>query len=151
VKGVEATIASHWKRGQLSQNARASYQLTRSITEKAGRAEASSIGKQLIYTPVHTASAMVATSFKKWTTNIFLQYSGKRFTESSNTAIYSLEPFVLADLSFGRSFEREQHVFNIHAAVKNILNTNYQLYSGLAMPGRYYNLQITYQLKHKPE
>lgn len=152
VKGIAVTVASQWKHGKFSQNARASYQLTRSITEKAGRAEASSIGKQLIYTPVHTASAMAATHFKKWTANIFLQYSGKRFTESSNTAIYSLRPFVLADLSFGRSFISAQHVFNIQAAVKNILNTNYQLYSGLAMPGRYYNLQITYQLKkNKPE
>lgn len=150
VKGLEAHIESTIKSGSFSQRFRINYQLTRSITEKAVAAEASSIGKQLIFTPIHTASAYTSTQFKKWTAGVFAQYNGKRFTEASNSPIYSMRSFVLMDLSLGKSFGKTKHRFNLSLTIKNIIDTKYELYSGRAMPGRHFNAQITYQL-NKPK
>jgi vitamin B12 transporter len=111
---------------------RSAYQLTKSVTTSSEVPNDVSIGKQLVYTPVHTASALGTLSFRKWALDAFVQFSGKRYTESSNSGIYALQPFALVDLSVG-----------------NLFNKTYMLYSGRAMPGINFNIRLTYQLKNK--
>ncbi len=149
--GYESAIELQWKSGSFSQNIRGSYQFTKSITEEASPAEAASIGKQLIYTPLHTAAASIVSRLKEWSVNIFLQYAGVRFTEASNSPIYTLDPYVLTDFSVGKSFIKALHVLSTQIVVKNIFDIEYKQYSSRAMPGRNFNLQISYQLKHKPK
>jgi iron complex outermembrane receptor protein len=148
-RGFENAIEYHWAGEALSIRIKGTYQFTRSTTERALEAEIGSLGKQLIYTPLHTASGFFITQVKSWSFNLLAQYSGKRFTESTNAPGYSLKPFAIADLSLGKSFVAGRSSFQTRGTVKNIFNTTYQLYSGRAMPGRHYNLQISYQLNHK--
>ena len=149
-RGVETSIETRKKWRDLAIHFKASYQITKSTTEKAFKPETASIGKQLIYTPVHTASVFFITEFKSWSFNLFAQYSGKRFTESTNAGgDYALDPFVLTDLSIGKSFIAGRNAFQARVTVKNIFNTSYQLYSARAMPGRHFNIQVSYQLKYK--
>jgi iron complex outermembrane receptor protein len=103
----------------------------------------------LIFTPIHAANVVQGVQVGKWSIQAFAQYSGRRFTEGSNDPLYSLAPFVLADLSVGRIFLAGRHGFDIQVSVRNIFNTDYQLYAGRAMPGRYFNLQLNYQFKQK--
>jgi len=149
IKGSESAIELQWEWGVFKFLSKTSYQLTRSTTSKTVSSDAASIGKQLIYTPIHTATSMFTTQMSNWSFNMFAQFSGKRFTETSNDDLYSLAPFVLADVSAGRKFSIKRNEFDVQFSIKNVFNTNYQLYSGRAMPGRYFNLQLSYQLKHK--
>lgn len=150
-KGIEASTELRWSTGSFSQCLKGSYQYTRSITKEASPAEAASIGKQLIYTPIHTGSVALITHYKKWSANIFSQYASKRFTEVSNTDLYALDPYFLTDVSFARVFKKSQHDFIIQFLVKNILDIEYQQYSAHAMPGRNYNFSVHYQLNYKPK
>ena len=125
------------------------YQLTRSITKRTDDSDQAAIGRQLIYTPVHTGSAMLGSMYKTWSANLFLQYSGKRFTEASNSPIYALDPFALVDFSMAKSWTRQRLSLDLSIMVKNIFDTTYQMYSGHAMPGRNFNIKISYQLKRK--
>lgn len=126
-----------------------SYQLTESVTTEAPPNEQYTIGKQLIYTPRHTANAHVILNWKLWSTTLGTQYSGKRYVDFSNAELYALDPFVLMDISLSRELEFQRHRFDLRFTVKNILNTDYQLYSGRAQPGRNFNFQLMYQLKNK--
>jgi iron complex outermembrane receptor protein len=148
-RGIEASTELQWKSDQFSIHSKITYQFTRSTTRKVSDSEVGTIGKQLIYTPIHTGSAFASTQFKTWTFNVFAQYSGQRFTEASNSSAYALDPFVLVDFAIGKSFVLKRNDMSLHFSLKNAFNENYQLYSGRAMPGRYFNIQFSYQLKQK--
>ena len=147
-KGLELSSEWLWSVGSFAQSVRASYQYTSSTTKEATPAEAASIGKQLIYTPLHTATLTVMSRYKKWSVNIFGQFAGIRFTEASNSKLYALDPYFLTDVSLSRTFRKAQHDFCVQFLVKNILDINYQQYSAHAMPGRNYNFSIRYNLNY---
>lgn len=149
IKGFETSIALKRTYSDLSFQGRVAYQFTRSVTKQSTDLVQDAIGKQLIYTPVHTGSASMGTKYKSWTANFLGQYSGKRFTEASNSPVYALDPFVLVDLSIGKSWRHKRHVLDTNFIVKNLFDASYQMYSGRAMPGRNYTLKILYQLNSK--
>lgn len=147
--GSETSVASHWKIGDVKLHTNLSYQFVKSTTRKAVDFESASVGKQLIYTPIHTGSTYTSATYKQWSLNLFAQYSSKRFTEMSNAPLYTLDAFALVDVMLARLFEWKRSEFALQASVKNIFNADYQLYSGRAMPGRNFNIQLSYQLKNK--
>jgi vitamin B12 transporter len=148
-RGAEMSLEVHSKQGEVLIHFKGSYQYTKSTTEKALESETESIGKQLIYTPVHTASAFIINQMRSWSLNLFMQYAGKRFTESTNNEGYTLDPYAIVDVSIGKLFITGRNSFQARFAVRNVFDTEYQMYSGRAMPGRNFNLQISYQLNHK--
>ena len=149
--GIEASIEDQAVIGVVMIRAKLSYQYTQAITLETDDTDAAAVGKQLIYTPIHTGSGTVSAVYKTWSANAYLQYSGKRFTESSNSAVYALDPFVLTDLSLNKSWTRNQHDFTLSFQVKNLFDKTYQLYAGRAMPGRNFNLKISYHLNRKKQ
>lgn len=149
IKGIETSAQTNLKSGLLSFRAKASYQFTRSVTKQTHDTDQAAVGKQLIYTPVHTATAALGSVHKTWSMNLFLQYSGKRFTDASNSPIYALDPFVLVDFSVAKTWTQKRHNLDLLFLVKNLFGTTYQLYSGRAMPGRNFTFKITYYLSPK--
>jgi vitamin B12 transporter len=148
-QGVEVKLSLRQKINKATIIPMLTYQFTKSITKQAPDNEQYTIDKQLVYTPRHTASAYVQLIWKKTSADISAQYNGKRYTDSSNSDTYALPAFVLLNASIGKFWVSNQHRFDFRFAVKNLLNLDYQLYSGRAMPGRNYNLQFTYQLNSK--
>ncbi|HEV8515347.1 MAG TPA: TonB-dependent receptor [Cyclobacteriaceae bacterium] len=148
-QGIEVKISLRQKIDKVTIIPMLTYQLTKSISTQAPADEQYTIDKQLIYTPRHTASGYVQLIWKKTLFDISAQYNGKRYTDSSNSDTYALPAFALLNASIGKFWISNQHRFDFRLAVKNLLNTDYQLYAAHAMPGRNYNLQFTYQLNSK--
>lgn len=146
-RGLEGSLVQRWVAGKFKQQISFSYQYTQATTVEAD--EPRSIGKQLIYTPFHAASGSVVSRFEGWSLNIFLQYSGKRFTTDTNTPGFELDPYSLIDVAAGKSFIKGRHTFNALFAVKNVFDADYQQYSSRAMPGRNYSFTLSYQLNNK--
>ncbi|MBL0742356.1 TonB-dependent receptor [Chryseolinea lacunae] len=149
--GVEAGIEDRVKIGPVVLQGKVAYQFTQAITEKTDNTDIASVGKQLIYTPVHTGSGTFGVLYGTWSLNMFLQYSGTRFTDAANAAMYALDPFLLADMSLNKSYAHGQHGFDFSVQLKNVFATDYQLYSGRAMPGRNINFKISYHLTRKQQ
>ena len=149
INGFETGMEAFFTFGEYALRGKVDYQFTRSITKQAHTADQTAIGKQLTYTPVHAASATIGSTFRTWSSSFFLQYTGTRFTEASNSPVYALDPFAIVDFSIGKSWTPKQHSIEFQLLVKNVLNTKYQLYSGRAMPGRNYNVKVLYQLNRK--
>ena len=57
MSGIETSAETNTKRGPFLFRARATYQYTRSVTKQTHDTDQASIGKQLIYTPLHTGAA----------------------------------------------------------------------------------------------
>jgi vitamin B12 transporter len=126
-----------------------SYQFTKSTTVRAPVNEQYVIDKQLIYTPQQAGSAFGQMHWKSFSIDFSTQYSGVRFTTSDNSTAYQLPEFAMLNASVGKFWQVNQHRFDFSFAVKNISNTDYQMYAGRAMPGRNYNFQLSYLLKTK--
>ncbi len=146
IKGFETGIGAKFNAARFIFHGNAAYQFTRSVTRKTLDPVQDVVGKQLIYTPVHTGSASFGSTFETWTSGIYAQYSGKRFTEAANSSVYALDPFVLFDFSVGKAWTFDRHVLDASATIKNIFDTSYMMFSGRAMPGRNYSLKILYNL-----
>ncbi len=127
------------------------YQFIKSITTEAPLAEQFTIGKQLIYTPHHTAMSYVKVSWADYFFTVGAQFSGKRYIDSSNSEIYALPVYTLFNFSGGRSWIINRHQIDFNFSVNNIFHVDYQQYSGRAMPGRNYNLKLIYQLNKSNE
>ena len=148
-KGLEIIATDSKKiREDIHLNIRLTYQLTESIIIKAPVSETYTLGKQLILTPKHTGSGYASLVWKTWSAAFETQYSGKRYTEASNSNNYVLPAFFLMDFSFSKYAIVGQHRFDLRISLRNIANKNYQLYSGRAQPGRSMNVQLVYQLNH---
>ena len=150
-QGFEVRLSSEEKISSVTITPVLSYQFTKSVTTDAPPAEQFTIGKQLIYTPVHTAISYVKVNWTDYFFTLGAQYSGKRYVDFSNSEIYALPEYTLINFSGGRSWRIKQHQITINLAVNNIFNVDYQQYSGRAMPGRNYNFKLIYQLNHKNE
>lgn len=101
------------------------------------------IGKQLIYTPLHKANTTASLSWKNFSLDTFHQWTGKVYTTNNNSDLFALEPFLISDL--GLSWKTSS--WQLAAKAKNLFNTEYFLYSGYAMPGRNYQINITRNFK----
>ncbi|WMN07220.1 TonB-dependent receptor plug domain-containing protein [Marivirga arenosa] len=97
------------------------------------------IGKQLIYTPINKATAFFSIRKHNFSFNTFHQLTGRVYTTSNNSEIFSLSPFYLTDI--GLTWTPKN--WEISTKIKNVLEQEYFLYSGFAMPGRNYQLSIT--------
>ena len=148
-EGTEVKMSLHQKINQVTLVPWLTYQFTKSITTQAPPAQSYTVGKQLIYTPQHTASGYVQLIWRKYTADVSAQYNGKRYTDAGNADAYALPAFVLLNFSMGKFWIAHQHRFDFRLSVKNLLNLDYQLYASRAMPGRNFNVQFTYSLNPK--
>lgn len=128
-----------------------SYQFVSSITREATENRAHTIGKQLMYSPRHIVASYLQLRYRKYSALVSMQFNGKRYTEPSNAAEYALDPFALVNFSIGRSWVAARHEFSLLGSVRNLFNEDYRLYSGRAVPGRNYSIQVTYHINHKKD
>ncbi len=125
------------------------YQYAESVVKEAPANEQYSIGKQLIYTPLHTASLSFNVERKQSRLLISSQYNSERFIDPANSDLYALDGYTLVDISVGHRWTIAKHILDANIGVNNVLDQRYRMFAGRAMPGRNYNVQITYQLNYK--
>jgi iron complex outermembrane receptor protein len=147
-KGFEVKASNSFNIGVLKLIPIISYQLTSTVTTKAGDNEQYIINKQLIYTPTHTSAAYVQWSFKTFQGDVSVQYNSMRFTDFGNSEVYGLPAFALVNASVGKQWHFHNHQLDFRLMVRNLFNADYQLYSARAMPGRNFSFQFNYQLYH---
>ena len=126
--------------GQIKQNAgshffqlKIQYDYTRAIDDGTEM--------QLIYVPEHKGSAILVDTWKKWSFNYSLQYTGEVYITTSNTQ--SLGDYWLSDVTLFRSVLKDR--MNIGFMINNLFDATYQSVAYRPMPNRNYVLQINYK------
>ncbi len=108
-----------------------------------------SVGHQLMYTPHWLYNGEIR--HKRKNTWIFFRqnFVGKRYYSTDNE--HELESYSLSSAGTGFAKSFGMHHFRCSLAVQNIFNTDYQTVAQQAMPLRYYQINITYQITQRDE
>ena len=101
-------------------------------------------GLQLIYIPLHHANAFAEVRWKTWNLTYTMEYTGERKTSMNANEFYGfrLMPYTLHHISVGKQIKK----FNIEFKVNNITDEEYMAILWRAMPGRSYEISLSYKL-----
>ncbi len=118
-----------------------------STVEADKQEKASTVNKQLIYTPRYTVNANMLIGYDKSALTFFNQYVGYRFITSDNSQW--LNPYQISSLRLNYSIETKFMDLILFGACNNLFNRNYTILSGRPMPLRNYEFGVTLQSKNK--
>lgn len=152
VRGLEAVLALESRNNsfnRLKPDVRASYSYTSSQVSASADPNDESLGKQLIYTPLHAGQVMLRLRYRAWHLRYQQEFTGSRFTARDNSE--SVAGFNLGNLHAGRYFKSNNHGFTLQAGLNNIWNVAYQNIAWRAMPGRSFFLRFQWDFNREQE
>ncbi|NHM07254.1 TonB-dependent receptor [Flavobacterium sp. CYK-4] len=101
-------------------------------------------GHQLIYVPFHKMTAALAYSFGKFAADYQYLYNGKIFTQSDNDPTQTVPWFVVSNLGLAyHSGIKSQ--YHLGLKILNLWNEKYQTIENRPMPGRNFNVYLTFK------
>lgn len=145
-RGAELTAVASYRASAWTVSLRGNYAYTRTTNRNALSASDESMGKQLIYIPMHKGSAMLSAAWRGFYLDYLCTATGERFTTSSNEATrHRLPAYDLHDVTLGRRFGFGTTVgLDVQLRVNNLFGRDYQAILWRAMPGR--NFMLTAKL-----
>jgi iron complex outermembrane receptor protein len=114
-------------------------------TNEADTEQGNTKGKQLIYTPLNNASGKLGLGLRTWSFLLFGRYSGLSYLTSDNST--SLPGFFVADAALKKYFDTRKIKISLSARVNNLFNKDYYVVAYRPMPGRNFNISISFTFK----
>ena len=145
-RGSELTLRIAGKNGKVKYNIFAEYAYTRT-TNNSESAKLSGLSDvQMMYVPVHTVNGYLNISTAGYYANWSLSYISSRNTSLNNEEDYSftLPQYMLNNISVGKQIELKQADFDIRFKIYNIFDVDYQAVLWRAMPGRNFELSLSF-------
>jgi iron complex outermembrane receptor protein len=141
--GAETQLKLSSDLGKITLRLNAGYTFVSSTVVKGNSGTDASVGKQLIYVPLHQAKANLSIHFGK----LFLQYghqfTGLRYTTSDNKS--SLPGYQISFVSMGYGFTLKRQTVSLNLTIDNLFDKDYQTIAWRPMPGRSFLFNLTYQ------
>ena len=149
--GFEATIGTFFKFKKFNIHINNFYLFCKSTNRKSIVANDNSLGKQLIYVPVHSFNSNLEIKYK----SSFLKYSfnleGKRYAQTDNSDNIEyfdyLPTYALSKISCGYELRRKNSIFSAQLDINNLCNKSYQMVLNYPMPLRNFSILIRYRMK----
>lgn len=141
---------SNWKTVRLKSGG--NYSFTKTTNQNAAGSVDQSRGKQLIYIPKHKGNFYFSMFWKNLSLKYDLQYTGKRYTKTSNMESdfeRVLNPYWLSNFTINKKVNINQLSLKLKFEVENLFDADYQSILWRPMPGRYYNFSIALKLDKK--
>ena len=108
------------------------------------KSEDEATNKQLIYVPFHKITAGLAYSFKRFSVIYQYLYNGKVFIQSDNDPTKIVDWYVVSNIDLAYAFGNIAE-YNIGFKVLNLWNEKYQSVENRPLPGRNFNLYLTFK------
>jgi iron complex outermembrane receptor protein len=141
-RGFDAKI-SFFHKGKISYKIITNYALTKSTSQKTYYENDASINKQLIYTPIHTATADIFIFTKNFDFSVSYIFTGKQFTNTANYDLFTLPAYSLVNTSVTKNYKfAKKQTISISLYINNVFNKNYQAILFRPMPGRNAGIEI---------
>lgn len=145
-RGLESNAGITYKNKNIESGINLFYTYIRStITETSSSLEAS-INKQLLYVPVHTINCTVHFRWKTILFSYSQNYTGKRFTTSDNIA--SLPGYSIGNMVLKYDLKLNKIGIGFGFRINNVWNSTYQILAYRPMPGRNFNISLTFKFKN---
>jgi iron complex outermembrane receptor protein len=129
-RGIEAMARATRHIGRHRFEAAATYAYTKSTNED---------GHQLIYVPLHKATASLAWSLGNWRAFGQWLFTGEVFTRSDNNPRHNLDPYGLLAVGIGYKAK----FWNVGVRAQNVFDTRYETQIDRPLPGKNFNLYLT--------
>jgi iron complex outermembrane receptor protein len=144
--GLESCLSVNYSSGKFSTTLISNYSYTRATTSESATPNDASIGKQLIYVPIHQANATLSANYNIFYISWILTATGKRYLTADNTEY--LPGYMLNNLITGSRLNVKGNIIDLNFHVDNMFNVNYQTIAYYPLPGRSYSLNLIIQI-HK--
>lgn len=101
-------------------------------------------GYQLMYIPLHHANAYAEAKWRMWYLSYTMEYTGRRKTQLDTEEVLAgrLDPYTLHHVAMGRQIRK----FIVEFRINNLTDVDYQAVLYRAMPGRSYEISLSYKL-----
>ena len=146
-RGVESSVITDWTLGNWNLSLTARYHYTRASNQIPISPSDASVGKQLIYVPLHTAFGQCQIQFKSFYATCRYSFLGERYLSSDNVS--SLPVVHLTGISISKSLKLKSTKLFLEFKVDNIGDVQWQSVAWMPMPGRSYTLNVNVQF-NKP-
>lgn len=118
------------------------YDFTQSTVTQSNTPNDEAVGKQLIYTPIHSSKGHISLKWKGLTVLYGHQWTGQRFTSSDNLG--SLPSYHIHWFSSSYALPIKRHTLQLGGVIDNLFNQEYQAIAWRPMPGRAFRITLSY-------
>ncbi len=147
VTGIEGRAGTELPVNEGKVIAHMNYAFTRSIVASSDLPGDVSVGKQLIYTPLHHLTANMIAQWRFIRAGMTAVYESRRYTNSDNSEW--MPPVFLTDANLGWVFKVRKSSVTVDFKVNNIFNTSYESVQNYPMPLRTYTLKMNLTFSDK--
>ncbi len=143
-RGVENNVSIHYDYQKVSFRNDFMFSLNRSSSERSYFFNDQSVGKQIPYVPRLSWRNNFYASYKNWTNQVHLGYTGYRFVTRDESEF--VDPYVL--LNFYTSYKiglPKDYELELQLALNNLLGENYESVRGRIMPRRNLAISLLFQ------
>ncbi len=144
-RGFESNAGLRFKQRTIETCINTFYSYTLSTIVETSDALQASIDKQLIYLPQHNLNTSINFKWKSIFFSYIQTYTGKRYTTSDNAA--SISAFTIGNAVLNYDLKLNKVGIGFGFRVNNIWNTAYQTLAYRPMPGRNFNISLTFKFQ----
>jgi outer membrane cobalamin receptor len=141
-RGIESGLNIAWSFQQFRFALTNAYNYCLSTNQKAIVLGDNSIGKQLIYTPVHTFNSTLLVTWSGFFCSYSFVYSGVRYTNPENTSY--MPGYSISNIILGKKFHLKKNTLSLQLNFNNLFDLDYQSIVNRPMPGRNYELTLKF-------
>jgi vitamin B12 transporter len=142
-KGIETELVYRYQTERLQFSSILVYALNRSVILRTYDDNALYEGKQLMYTPLHSAKFSNYLIWKDWMCSLNLHASGKYESVDSNDKSLQQPGYIIMDAMTGYEIKIKSAFIFLGFRVENLLNTRYEVIRAYPMPGRAYFITLS--------
>jgi iron complex outermembrane receptor protein len=144
-RGLETGLNLSWSRKQFSISSSNTWNYCRSTKEKPLFPGDSTMGKQLIYTPVNTVNSTLSISWYGFYVSEIFCYISERYTSPDNSTY--MPGYYLSNIIFGKNFHLKKITLSLQLHLNNLFDLDYQSIANRPMPGCNYALTLKFNFK----
>jgi vitamin B12 transporter len=142
--GIESSGSLNYRLGRLNLGFNANYSYTRATTVSSGTHEDASVGRQLVYIPVHQANCFLLAGYGRFYSSWNMLLNSRRYLNVENTSY--LPGYILNNLLAGVRFRPKKFTLDFSLHIDNIFDISYQTIAYYPLPGRSFSLKLLLQI-----
>lgn len=139
-RGIETGVNSTVVFWNSNLDLNITYNYCRSTYQKETNPNGSSLGNQLIYTPIHTMNASLRFEKSGYYFSYLFNYISKRYLGKDNTAY--MPGYNLSNIFLGKNFQMKNFMLSLQVEINNLFGLDYQSIAYRPMPGRNFAITI---------
>ncbi|MEI8204729.1 MAG: TonB-dependent receptor plug domain-containing protein [Bacteroidota bacterium] len=118
----------------------ANYSYCKSVNEKSNLQNDNSVGKQMIYTPLHAANGAFTVEYSGFVCTYRQQYVGRRYISSDN--LVYLPDYSVGSVQLSKKFNYKAFSLQLWFDVQNLFDEAYESVAYRPMPERFYEVGL---------